>query len=92
MDGRKPVFGNIGGLLEKFKNFTPSDLHLKKVSARILTEVLGVEILKADLSVTKGTLFVKCSPLVKQEIKLKQEMLLTLINDEIPNKKLTQIR
>lgn len=92
MDGKKPVFGNITGLLEKFKNFTPSDLHIKKVSARILSEVLGIEILKADLEVNKETLFVKCSPLVKQEIKLKQKMLVTLINDEVPNKKITQIR
>lgn len=92
MEGKQPIFGNIGNFLEKFKNFTSTDLHTKKISAEILSTELGIEILKADLSVQKNTLRVQCSPIIKQEIRLRKQKIIKAINQRIGKTVITEIQ
>lgn len=92
MEGKKPLFGNLGGFLEKFKAFKPSDVFVKEATTEILKARIGVDILKTDIQLRNQKLYIRTTPIIKQEIFLHQEDLLSLLNERLPNVHITEIR
>ncbi len=89
MDGKKPNFGNIGNFLKKFTAFTPSDFFIKEVVVKTVKEFFNVDILQADLHTKQGTVFLRCAPILKQEISMQKTALLARINEQLEN---TQVK
>jgi len=66
-------------LLQKIKNSLNKDTQIKEVVATSVKEMLGFELSLKDISIKSDTLFIKTGPSKRNEIKLNESKLLTLI-------------
>lgn len=73
---------NISGFLDKFKKFDKDKSQQSENIANIIGSVTGIKIRKDNFSVKDGILVIKGSPVLKQELFLKKENLLSLLKAE----------
>jgi len=77
---------NISDFLGKFQIIISSDDDLKESIILAIKNTIGIVLNKKDLKVLGDTVFIKTSPVIKNEIFLKKEKIIKKIN-EIPRKR-----
>jgi hypothetical protein len=87
------MWKNIGGFLERFANFKPSQNLIKDESAKIIGGVLNVEIKPEDIEERNGVLYFKSiNPVLKNEIFLKKQVILEVLKDRLGPKSPMDLR
>lgn len=66
---------NLLNLLERFSNSLNKDTLTKEIITRTLKEEVGIQIDPEKISLKEGVLSIEASPIVKNEINLKEEIL-----------------
>lgn len=70
---------NISDYLGKFKNLGQGEKQLKEIVSGVLKEIVGVDILPANISVKNGIVGLKTTPGIKGAIFIKKEEILARI-------------
>lgn len=87
----KESFSNLNQFLEKFKNIIPRDTRVKEIVQKVFEEEFKRKLEKEDISVRKKDIVIRCSPVMKQEITLRQERLLEKIHEQASDLRFEQI-
>ncbi len=66
----------LGDLIERFSRSLNSDIFIKESIQGAIQDVVGIEIKTDNLSVKDGLLNIQTSPVVKNEIHLKERLIL----------------
>lgn len=74
----------IGDFLARFQSLTPPDDALRRVIADIVERKARVPAIKADISISNGVAFVRCSSIAKSAIQVKRGEILTELYEELP--------
>jgi hypothetical protein len=61
---------SAGDFLSKFKNLTPPDDAVRKAVVVSVRRVAGVTLAQADITLSRGVAFVKCSSVAKSAIRV----------------------
>ncbi len=72
---------NISLLLERYKNLKDPKEDRKKI-AKIISEVVGVEITEEKVGISKNTLTLKLDNYIRTEVFMKQEKLIEALKKE----------
>ncbi len=63
-------------LLSRFKNLRNTEKAKKETVCEEITKITGIQIAHNQISISKNTIFIKASPIIKSEIALKKEEIL----------------
>jgi hypothetical protein len=66
----------LTALLERFKNSLGRDTISREMVASCIEELTGIRVLPEQMSLKEGVLSLNISPVKKNEIKLKEQMIL----------------
>jgi uncharacterized membrane protein len=69
----------ISSLLKKFTSITPPDESVRKEVVRILESEYNISLDIGDVRVQSGVVYLEVSPLIKTEVVIKKEELLSLL-------------
>ena len=83
---------NIAYYLEKFKKFSPPDDYLKNSIKQILESEMEIFIGKENIEIRQGVIYIKESPLIKNEIFLKKDFILEKIKDSAGKRMVKDIK
>lgn len=83
---------NINDFLKKFIGIKPPDIFLREKTIISVKEAIGIQVDARQISITNGVIYMKCSPIIKNEIILKKEKILTHINNNEYNHTIVDIR
>lgn len=78
---------HLSSYLDKFRSITPPDDFLKSHILQLIKNKLGVDIDKKNIEISKGVVYIKTGPSIKNEIFIKKSLLLDEIK-EISQKKI----
>ena len=78
---------HLSSYLDKFRNIVPPDDFLKSYILQLIKNKLGVDIGKKNIEISKGVVYIKTGPSIKNEIFIKKSFLLDEIK-EISQKKI----
>ena len=81
----------IGSFFEKIKKNISYDLDLKKEIVFLIKENTGIEVLEKNITLKNGLLYISEKPILKNEIKIKKEKILSSFKDRIKNRKIKDI-
>ena len=73
---------NISKFLERFKNFIPQEILLKRALVEIILEVTGRKLKTTDIKIFKNKAFINCSPNLKNLIFIKKNKILEKFNSK----------
>lgn len=74
---------NIGKFLKRFKGLESSDTYIKKALISVIEELFNEKIDKKDISIQKGTIYLRAHPALKSEIYIKKAKTLEFVNKKI---------
>ena len=83
-------FEKLSSYLSKFKSLAPPDDFLRTYIAELITEELGIHFHKESVEISRGIIYIKEAPIIKNEIFLRRGLLLKKIN-EISKGKITTL-
>ncbi|MSR71615.1 MAG: hypothetical protein EXS50_03050 [Candidatus Taylorbacteria bacterium] len=83
---------HISGLLEKFKKFGLQSILTRETIAEFLTGYYKTPFTKESVFVTNGVITVKTSPVIKNDIYIKREYLISTLKEKLPKVYLVDIR
>lgn len=87
------MWKNIGSFLKRFGNLKPSRRFIQRESARVIGEILGVEINSEEVEERDRILFLKSTnPALKNEIFLKKNQILEALKEKLGNNSPKDIR
>ncbi|OHA92322.1 MAG: hypothetical protein A3J09_02495 [Candidatus Zambryskibacteria bacterium RIFCSPLOWO2_02_FULL_51_21] len=66
---------NLSKLLERFSNILNKDTETKNTIIRIIKDKTNIELKSNQINLKNGVLEVEASPVVKNEIRLKEDLL-----------------
>ena len=66
-------------LLTRFKNLTNTEKVKKELICNTINKILGINIPLSTISISKNTIFIKVAPIIKTEVFLKKQEILTNI-------------
>lgn len=64
---------NISGFLEKFLKLDKSNKQLRQALLSTIKEITGVELKNEDLDLKEETVYLKCSPIFRNQIFMHKE-------------------
>ena len=70
---------SISSLLKKFTSITPPDESVRKEVVRILESDYTISLDIGDVKMQKGIVYIETSPLVKTEIMMRKETILSTL-------------
>ncbi len=73
----------ISDLLKKFQHITPPDIVVRKKIVEIVKEITNIELDKKDISVKNGVVFIKTTPIYKNEIFINKQTILSILKQKI---------
>jgi len=73
---------NIGEYLKKFTKITPPDDFLKEIILEGVKTEIGIDIDKKNITVSGGIVYIKTSPIIKNEIFMKKEKIISIIKEK----------
>ena len=73
----------VAAFLDVFKNITPPERFVREVFMRVVSETHGIALKEEEIQVQGNILFIQSSPIVKNELFLKKDMLLQKVNQEL---------
>lgn len=73
---------NIADYLEKFKNIGQTERQLKNQIVQVISEAVGVQIETKQINIKNGAVVLKVSPGIKNSIFIKQNLILTKLNNQ----------
>jgi hypothetical protein len=82
----------IKDLLSRFNNILLSEEGKKETIRKIISEVIGVKIKSEDLKIKNGTIYLNIKPIYKNEILLKQDKILSSLEESLGKKTPKDIR
>jgi hypothetical protein len=83
---------NFADLLNKYRQLTPPDSHLKSVVIETIHQYVGVEVKPNQIKFKGKNVFIQASPIIKSEILLKQNLIIKKLNSELQGLSPTAIR
>jgi hypothetical protein len=83
---------SINNFLEKFKNFVFQDGFIKDVIKKYIKIYTSFDMDVNSITHKNGFIFIKGSPVLRNEIFLKKKLILDGINKEILNKKFIDLK
>lgn len=82
----------IKDLLLKFGNLLLSEEAKKEAIKNVISGIVGVKIKNEDIKIKNGTVYLSIKPIYKNEIFLKQEKILALLQENLGKKSPKNIR
>ena len=82
----------IKDLLVRFQNILLSEKGKKEVVRKIISEVIKTEINSEDIEIKNNTIYLNIKPIYKNEIFLKQEQILSRLEESFGKKAPQDIR
>ncbi|OHB25595.1 MAG: hypothetical protein A2542_00865 [Parcubacteria group bacterium RIFOXYD2_FULL_52_8] len=82
----------IGSNLGRYAHLAPPDLLVRQALSTLLSQELHVKVPISRIALVRGVLTVDASPLVKNEIALRKELLLTALALEFKEKSPRDVR
>jgi uncharacterized membrane protein len=73
----------ISSLLKKFTSITPPDESVRKEVVRILESDYNISLDIGDVRVQSGVVYLEVSPLIKTEVVMRKEELLSLLQKSL---------
>lgn len=73
-------------LLNRYKHIQPPDATIKRLCIESIYTHTGISIKKSDLKIKEKTIYIRTSSVEKNEIRLNQKEIVTLINKEVGEK------
>jgi hypothetical protein len=86
------IMDSISSLLKKFTSITPPDESVRKEVVRILESQYRISLDMKDVRVQKGVVYLETSPLIKTEVVMRKEELLSLLQKSLGNSAPRDIR
>lgn len=83
---------NIGNYLQKFSSLIIDSKALKRSILSVIYDVIGVELKEKDIDLQKSILYIKTTPLIKNEIYLKKDLILKQLKEKSSLVNITEIR
>lgn len=83
---------NLGNFLEKFKNIIGHSKFQKDAVLSIIKESVGIQLEEKDVEIKNFTVYIKASPLVKNEIFMRKQFILAKLKAILGNKSPKDIR
>ena len=74
-------FNNLDAFLQKFKHLIPHDTKIKELVQKVIQEELQIKIEKKKIKVQGKHITLHVSPVLKQEISMRQEKILEKIQN-----------
>jgi hypothetical protein len=82
----------IKDLLVRFNNILLSEEGNKEIIRKIISEIIDVEIKKEDIKIKNSVIYLNIKPIYKNEIFLKQEKILSRLEESLGKKSPQNIR
>lgn len=73
----------IKDLLSKFNNLLLSEEVNVRVINKVLNEVIGIDIKREDIKIKNNIIYLNIKPIYKNEIFIKQEKIISLLEENI---------
>ena len=73
---------NIATYLEKFKNIGSSENSIKDIIISSLNEILKITVTRKEIRLQNGTAYIQTSPLVKNQLYIKKDSILSHISQK----------
>lgn len=83
---------NINPFFEKFKHIVPREVIIKENFIDVFKQIFNVDIHKDHIDVRGKNIFLTISPLMKQEILYKKEILLSHLSQKIGDHVIVDIK
>ena len=83
---------NISSYLGKVNSLLTHSVLNKEVVIEIVKEEVGIDIHSTDVDIRGGVIYFSVSPLYKNEIFLKRDLILQELRRQIPQTPITEIR
>ncbi|MCD8508240.1 MAG: hypothetical protein LRY44_02685 [Candidatus Pacebacteria bacterium] len=82
MSEEEKKFNNLDAFLEKFRHIVPREILVKESFTQVFYEVFDIPLHKDHIEIRGKVIFLTISPLMKQEILYKKEILLEKMRDK----------
>ena len=67
---------NIGDYLKRFVGLTPPDDFIKEEVLKIVKDKIGIDLNKKEITISNGVIYIKTTPIIKNEIFINREKIL----------------
>ena len=72
----------ISSLFDKYKSLTPPDYSVRTAACECISKVVGIKLSEKDISVERGVLIVKASPVIRNEIFIRKTHVLICLKEK----------
>ncbi|PCI20464.1 hypothetical protein COB64_01970 [Candidatus Wolfebacteria bacterium] len=82
----------LHSFLDKFKRILKDDREIIDTIIKTIQESIGVELKSGDIKIQNKILYIKTNPIIKNEMYLKKDSILTTLRSRITNKIINDIK